>query len=212
MTLSERLKALRTQQFGGHGSKAEICRKLGVPESTYASYENRPTSRLPADFVENLVTLTGVSRPWLLRGEGEMFAPDGPAGPSLLDLASPVSGTIENHGEAAAGVREDLVREMDGEVYRTKLPEDLVSVAIRGDSMAPVVLDGQRVVFHKKAPVRDGDLALVRLNDGRLLCKRYYDEPKLEAVTLVSQNGAERPLTVRHDDVLEAYKVVGVFF
>ena len=42
--------------------------------------------------------------------------------------------------------------------------------------------------------------------------KRYYDEPNLEAVTLVSQNGSELPRTVRYEEVLEAYEAVGVFF
>jgi len=80
-TLSEQLKALRIHLFGDRGGIPKISAMLQIPESTYRSYERRDVQKLPARLVEKLVKHTGVSRVWLLDGEGKMLTgKSGPAG------------------------------------------------------------------------------------------------------------------------------------
>lgn len=74
MTIGERIKALRkalklTQQ--------KFADRLHVPRSNLASYEIGKNALTPT--AANLICATfGVSKEWLLTGEGEMFSPEAP--------------------------------------------------------------------------------------------------------------------------------------
>jgi SOS-response transcriptional repressor LexA len=82
---------------------------------------------------------------------------------------------------------------------------------VASDSMAPVALKGQSILYDEKKEVRDGDLALVILNDESQLFKRYFRGPK-GYITLQSVNSMYPPVIIEEDRVKELYKVVGVWF
>ena len=70
--LGSRVKSLRVNKFGGWGGITKISRALGIPVGTYTNYEREPKNGIPGQVVEKLVELTGVSRHWLLFGEGRI--------------------------------------------------------------------------------------------------------------------------------------------
>ena len=224
--VADRLKALRIKAFGEWGGIAEISRKLGVPASTYTNYERGRTRRVPADVVEKLVELTGVRRDWLLRGEGPMLdhahadrrnlnhpmAPqEGPPAETLLDTGRRINCVVEEHADAAAGPDRILVSERE-QPYREMRTIHLPGVTVQGNSMAPVILHGQHPIIDPKASASDGDIVLVRLTDGRVLCKRYYEDRRHGLAILDSDGQGHPPMNVAERDVAEIYKVVGVFF
>ena len=91
--------------------------------------------------------------------------------------------------------------EHSGEPLR--IPAGTTHVKIRGDSMAPVVCDGQIAFIDSadRAP-HDGDMVAVKLRDGRSYLKHFYEVA--DSIHLISLNpvrpglssveGRERPI------------------
>lgn len=87
-----------------------------------------------------------------------------------------------------------------------------VAVRVVGDSMSPVALPGQYVLFRPDSTATDGDLAVVRLGSGETLFKRIYFDRERRQLTLVSVKTGHRPKTVDLDDVEWIHRVVGIRF
>jgi hypothetical protein len=74
--LSERLRAIRAELFGGRGGP-EVARRLGIPIRTWYNYECGVT--IPGEVILRFVELTGVDPNWLLHGEGPRFRTSPPS-------------------------------------------------------------------------------------------------------------------------------------
>lgn len=68
--LAERLREVRTEQFGERGGP-ELSRRLGLPVRTWYNYEVGVT--VPAEVLLRFIELTGVESRWLLHGEGPKY-------------------------------------------------------------------------------------------------------------------------------------------
>lgn len=68
--LAERLRAIRTEQFGERGGP-ELARRLGLPIRTWYNYEVGVT--VPAEILLRFLELTCVEPTWLLHGEGPKY-------------------------------------------------------------------------------------------------------------------------------------------
>ena len=68
--LAERLRAIRTEQFGERGGP-ELARRLGLPIRTWYNYEVGVT--VPAEILLRFLELTSVEPTWLLHGEGPKY-------------------------------------------------------------------------------------------------------------------------------------------
>lgn len=81
---AKRLRAVR--QRIGVADRAEFASKLGVPVSTYATWE-RGKNEPPATALAAYAWVFGVSLIWLVTGEGEMFSSlqSNNVGTALLD-------------------------------------------------------------------------------------------------------------------------------
>ena len=95
------------------------------------------------------------------------------------------------------------------------VPRGCQAIEVRGDSMAPVILDGQRPIFDPKQAPGDGDLAFVVMLDGRHLIKRWWKQGKggilLESFGARDTRMPKRPdpdLVVREKDIRHAYKII----
>jgi hypothetical protein len=71
-SLSERLRELRSEQFGERGGP-ELARRLGLPVRTWYNYEAGVT--IPAEVVLRIIEMTAVEPMWLLHGRGPKFRP-----------------------------------------------------------------------------------------------------------------------------------------
>lgn len=81
--LAQRLVSIR-----GDLTRAEFCAKLGISDSTYATYERgdrTPDTSLLAQLMDEL----GVDIHWLLTGNGAPARADSPAGQPELQRVSP---------------------------------------------------------------------------------------------------------------------------
>ena len=83
-------------------------------------------------------------------------------------------------------------------------------LVVRGDSMSPVVEDGQTVIYDTAARPRDGDLCVVRIKKGkdRGTYFRRYQEVDARTVVLVSVARHARPIIVGKADA-EFWLVTG---
>lgn len=189
------LKKLRAE----HGvTQEQAARRAGISVRTWARAEEH--ERIGALAMSKICTAFG------LRSEelGMLPAPD------LTSAARPAStttvdGEVVSYGEMSGGVH-PLVRE-DGEPYGIRLNGKLASRVVRGNSMAPIVIDGQHVIFHVDATIRDGDLVVVRLRDGDWMCKRWYRTPR--GIVLQSEDRRESPVVKEESEIAEAYKWAG---
>ena len=75
LALSQRLREVRLELFGLHGS-ALLASKLNLPARTWYNYEAGVT--VPGEVLLGFVVLTGVSPTWILRGEGPRYSAEIP--------------------------------------------------------------------------------------------------------------------------------------
>jgi SOS-response transcriptional repressor LexA len=87
------------------------------------------------------------------------------------------------------------------------------ALEVQGDSMEPVALAGQLVVYDPRVDVHDGDLAIIKLKSGETLFKRvFWDEDDRGLLNCQSIKPTLRPRNIRETKIDELHKVVGVKF
>jgi transcriptional regulator with XRE-family HTH domain len=96
-----------------------------------------------------------------------------------------------------------------------EIPRGAKAVEVRGDSMAPVILNGQRPIYDPETPPQDGDLAFVVMWDGRHFIKRWWKQADgsilLESIGARDPRVPKRPdpdLVVKEGEVKEAYQII----
>ncbi|MGC3011506.1 S24 family peptidase, partial [Enterococcus faecalis] len=57
-----------------------------------------------------------------------------------------------------------------------KYADEILTIA--GDSMEPLILQGEQVYIHRTPDIEQGDIALVSINDQRVTCKKVYWDDK----------------------------------
>jgi phage repressor protein C with HTH and peptisase S24 domain len=91
-----------------------------------------------------------------------------------------------------------------------ELGDDVFCMTAHGNSMEPVFHDGQKILLDRKASVKDHDLVVVRLDDGRVYCKRYFERG--EHAVLESAQHENGPILVKLGEIAEIYKVRGALY
>ena len=160
---------------------------------------------------ERLAPVLGVSPLYLLYGVSEEQVRGGPTaaeGTAWYGRRIPVVSI------AAANPLSNVAWEPLDPPEWIEIPPACQAVEVRGDSMAPVVLDGQRVIYDPDQFPQDGDLAFVRLNDGRQFIKRWWPEgPRvfLESIGARDPRVPRKPdpdLWVERDEIALAARVI----
>lgn len=130
---------------------------------------------------------------------------------------TPVRGERGTRRFAVAGI---VSADPESNVEFEPSPEDDVEFGpstvvwrVASDSMEPIARKGQYLFVDPDLLVRDGDLVIVGLKDGRTLFKRYWEDGR-DGVTLESAQagGGYRPVSVRRREIKFVSKVVGVKF
>lgn len=214
-------------------SQQEFGKLLGIPQTTYANYENGKTN-IPDDIKLKLFNEFSVNLNWLISGQGNMLLsdttpvsytpvqkddeyitatgktypvsiPDG--GLSLPILASKVS----------AGPGEEWLpinfRENERlpiiERFIRPYKKDLVfSAEVRGDSMTGIQLfDGDMVVAVRG--YTDGEGIFVLTIDDEVYVKRLQWNPATKKIVVKSENERYDPFEVEPDRITILGKVIG---
>lgn len=216
--LGPRLRALR-----GRHSQAEIAAKAGVSQSALSLWERG--ERVPdVDAIVSLAKIYECSLEYLLAGEG--IGPDLDLSPehqptsrvarrmAMRDgrevvwipmySATPRAGV----GVAESEWKEDAIPLRADELRELGVPaSDLASVIVQGDSMAPTLGSGDKVLVDMRVdqPHRDG-IHVFRVGDA-LMVKRLQWRPD-QGVRVVSDNPAYEPFEIDADK-LDQLVVVG---
>ena len=214
-------------------SQQEFGKLLGIPQTTYANYENGKTN-IPDDIKLKLFNEFSVNLNWLISGQGNMLIsdttpvsytpvqkddeyitatgktypvsiPDG--GLSIPILASKVS----------AGPGEEWLpinfRENERlpiiERFIRPYKKDLVfSAEVRGDSMTGIQLfDGDMVVAVRG--YTDGEGIFVLTIDDEVYVKRLQWNPATKKIVVKSENERYDPFEVEPDRITILGKVIG---
>ena len=100
----------------------------------------------------------------------------------------------------------------EAEPDETALPDPahLIAFRVHGDSMDPLVRDGQTVFALRDEAPGDGDLAYIELEDGTATFKRVHVRERTGDWLLAAVNTAYPPQAVARKDVRRAMKAWGI--
>ena len=183
MTIGERIKSLRESK---RITQTELAEKLGTTKQNIYKYENGIITNIPSDKIELMAKCFEVSPGYIMGWEDEdkkQIKGVVPYNPQDM-VPVPVIGRV------AAGY--SCLAETDIECYELVNPEMLndgyeyAYLKVIGDSMEPLLLEGDMVLVRIQETVESGDYAVVIVDDEDGLVKQV--EIDNDCVRLISQN------------------------
>lgn len=174
--LIERVKDLMSQK---DMTAADLARKSGIRASSISDY--LPGKYEPKqDKIDMMAQALNVNPAWLMGYENE----DGKKGVRIPVL-----------GQVAAGIPIDAIQEViDWEEIPEKMSMrgDYYGLKIRGNSMEPLIDDGDTVIFRQQPDAESGDIVIALVNGGEGTCKKLkkYDD----GIALISINSSYEPM------------------
>ena len=177
-TIGERLRRLRRKN---DMTQVDVAKKLGVAQNTYSQYEIG-ISKPPHEILIAIADIFGVTTDELLgvtpsRGRVATAAPK----KSKAFEPVPTTGKIPVIGLAAAkgfdpslGAIDELLGDSDEFIpYFDKNPEGVFGVKIVGDSMRPILMNGDIIIVRCELP-KTGFICLANHRKDGIVCKRWY--------------------------------------
>lgn len=191
--------------------QVQFAQRLGVDTSNLSKYLNAHMP-LSESFLNRIVVNLGVSKEWLLEGTdlpfGKTQVPVG--GDPLTAVSAAGVGTPVYDVDATAGAasgRNELFAS-DNIVGWVNLPNvspNCRIVRVSGDSMAPVILDGDFIAVREVSNPNQiywGQIYVIQLDDFRLVkYLRRHTDPNM--VVLRSANPEYDDMDVRRADIHE---------
>ena len=199
---ADRLKRLRKE----HGYTQEsLAAVIGVERSSVGKYEGKSGVIPSNDVLARIADLFGVSIDYLL--EREHRNQISPANQTFPPNILPVHRRkIPILGNVAAG--EPIFADEEHEEYVIDDEANDCDFALRiaGDSMEPLLHDGDIVYVRQQDDVNDGEIGVVLIDDSATL-KHIYHIPN--GVQLVSENATKYPPMVFTYPECDAIRILG---
>jgi len=181
-------------------SQLGLARQIGVPFQRVSEWERGVVSP-SARYLKAIAEALSVSLDWLLSGRGPMEVPRrGDVGFRVSHV--PVYGTVPGGPPYDPG--DPGVVELIG-VPAEYVGRDVFGLIVKGDSMAPTLLDGDRILVARDVRPRDGTVVVVRVNGGEYTVKRLRIQDNL--LILSPDNPNFQPMILSPED---SYEIVGV--
>ncbi len=196
-TLGERLKQLRKEKGLTQRKLAEI---LNLDDSSISMYERGKTSP-PDDIKIKLANFFGVSVDYLLgisnnRDKDTSLPKSIDTVPVGKLLQIPIIGTIKA-GPGGIAYEELLGYEMvDAELF--KGCENCFFLRVKGNSMEPLLLEGDLVLIRRQPDVPSNSLAAVIINGEEAMIKKVIKKEK--EIILQSINPEYEPVVIKEGD------------
>ncbi len=184
---------------------AELSRLSGVNEGAISQYRNGAYKASQRN-LEKIAQALGVSIPWLM---GAVDDPPQPATTGAALISFPVIAAVKAGYDGQA--REEYTGSLESipaEDLHGRSPEDFMVLRVNGNSMYPLLLDGDRILVERTTSVDSGSLAVVLYNGEEATVKRVryvYGEDWLE---LIPQNPEYQTKRIEGPD-LEECRVLG---
>ena len=204
MEMGEYIKQLRN---GLKLTQEELGQKLNPPVNRAAinKWEKGNVKNIKRSHIQQMAEIFGVSPVDL------MCFDDVPAKPQN---ALPVNDVyrIPLLGRVAAGEPLFIEENIVGEVFvdPAMVPQDaqLYALKVKGDSMAPKIMDGDTLIVREASCADDGEIVIVTVNGQEGTCKKIKRYP--DALALISLNQLYEPIMYTWQEVEQLpVKVVG---
>jgi repressor LexA len=169
-------------------TQKELASYLGISRQAYANYEAQ-TREPPIETLIQLADFFEISVDELLRKEcNENINKRG--------VRIPVFGTV------AAGIPIEAITDIeDYEEITEELAAtgEYVALKIKGDSMTPMMIDGDTVIVRIQETIESGETAVVMINGSEATCKKVRKTP--EGIILIPTNNSYDPMFFTNQEV-----------
>ena len=139
----------------------DLATRIGVSEGTISRWESGDIANMRRDKVQALAKALDVS-PAVIMGWDEKEE-------KKENRIIPVLGRV------AAGIPIEAIEDIVGEEEVSKKLGDiqnLFGLKIKGDSMTPMIFDGDIVIVRKQSEAESGDIVIATLNGDDAICKK----------------------------------------
>lgn len=179
-------------------SQTELANKIDITKQLLYKYENGIITNIPSDKIELLAKELYSSPAYIMGWEKENTTKIKPKGIKIPVL-----------GEVAAGVPIDAVEDiLDYEEIPISLAEtgEFFGLRIKGDSMAPRIIEGDVVIVRQQSDADSGDVVIVLINGDSATCKKLmkYDG----GISLISFNPIYDPMNFSKKEIVEKPVVI----
>lgn len=168
-------------------SRKEIADFLQVHETTIKRYEDGNTKKLPTDRLEKIAKYLNTSIEYLMGWEEEQ-KPQG--------VKIPVLGTVPA-GIPISAVEDILDYEEIPKSWENQ--GEFFGLKIKGDSMLPILTDGDIVIVRKQSTADNGDTVIAMVNGDDATCKRY--ERSNNGIMLIPNNSSYTPTFYTNEEI-----------
>ncbi|WP_251898537.1 helix-turn-helix domain-containing protein [Lactiplantibacillus paraplantarum] len=216
MNVGDRMKSIRKQQ----GISADqLAESIGVSRSTIFRYEKGDIEKMPIEVVANvasslhvsLIDLMGISNDSISEKITEIVSKLNPDRQQNVynyadNQLKEQNGKVVNLplvGKSAANPTELTYGDVEIEHDDfTDVPHGAdTAIRIQGDSMEPLIHDGQIIFYHQQEEVENGEIAIVEIDGDGVTCKQIYYDYTSNEVILRSINKKYEPRHVKDDQV-----------
>ena len=139
----------------------DLAKRVGVSEGTISRWESGDIANMRRDKIRELGQALNIS-PAVIAGWDEIEETSDRRVIPIL-------------GRVAAGIPIEAIEDIVGEEeVSEKLGDirDLFGLKIKGDSMSPVILNGDIVIVRKQEEAESGDIVIATLNGDDAICKK----------------------------------------
>ncbi|WP_108830926.1 LexA family protein [Aedoeadaptatus coli] len=188
-------------------SQQQLADLIGVSKSAISRYESGEIGNMGLDKAQSVAKALNID-PLILLGYSN---PEKEPELTFVDLSNYIK--IPVVGKIPAGVPieaiEDIIETIDIPEDWTKGDKEFIGLRVSGDSMYPVLLDGDTVVIQVQPNAETGDICACYVNGYDATLKRISLTPT--SITLKPENPNYPPKTYTHPgEVTIAGKVVEV--
>lgn len=193
-------------------SAADLSRITGINEGAISQYR-KGAYKASQRTLEKLASALSVSIPWLMGLEdNESFSSKYPEPRITDDIV-----TFPVIGEVAAGFEHIALEDWSGDTVdvpvkylRGRSKSDYMVLTVKGDSMYPLYLDGDKVLVLKQSTLnRSGDIGLIRYEGENATLKKVEYVNGENWMKLIPLNPQYPPKTIEGID-LERCEVIGI--
>lgn len=206
-TINERFVFILNEKYGGNVS--EFARQSGIPQGTLNNIVGNGLSKPSFESISKLVSSDEtIDARWILTGEGDMNRKV-----DILKIHTPpYLEHINEHEivplydiEAAANLKMTMYKDKENVIGYLSIPDMPTvdgAVAVRGDSMYPIIKSGDIVVYKwisSPEYITYGEMYLVNYlwGDDRHVVVKYVKRSQKEGyVTLISYNSHHEPIDI----------------
>lgn len=194
-------------------SYGELAKITGIPKSALQRYATGETEKIPIDRIELLAKALNCTSAYLMGWEEEKQPHIGEPIGKLVSLR-----VIAN---VRAGYDSTAIVSWDGEyelipefMLHGYSPDECVLFQVKGNSMYPRILDGDKIVVHEQPSVDSGDTAIVVYNGDEGTVKKVKYVTGEDWIELIPANPEYPPKRIEGLDLENCHiygKVIGLF-